>query len=187
MTEPGSAPPWVEVTCQSAPEFPQMVCGPASAEFHSLLYRSYPSGVSLIPNGSLLHHAQLVGLDGGAADDELMLGDGLGGWLGEDCGAEDELLGLGGGLGVEFPTDGLGAEVPRDGPGVKITSDGLGVAVPGDGLGADVVMLRHPTASRATSTSTAIFGDVIADQASAGWAKRSQGYGIERVIHSMRN
>ena len=187
MTEPGSAPPWVEVTCQSAPEFPQMVCGPASAEFHSLLYRSYPSGVFLVPRGSLLHNAQLVGLGDGAADDELTLGSGLGVWLGEDCRAEDELLGLGDGLGVGVPGDCPGVEVPSDGLCAEVPGDCPGVEVPNDGLGAEVVTLRHPTASKATSTSTAIFRDVIADQVSAGWVKRSQGYGNERVIHPIRD
>ena len=188
MTEVESAPPWVEVTCQSAPEFPQMVCGPASAEFHSLLYRSYPSEVFLVPSGALLHHAQLPGLGGGAADDELALGDGRGARLGEDCGAEDEVLGLGNGLGAEVPRGCVdvkvpsnsssatvpGAcptvEVPGDGPSVEVPGDGRGVEVPGDGSGVAVVTPRHPTASRATSTSTAIFGDVIAGQAIAGWA-----------------
>ncbi len=86
-----------------------MVCGPAAAEFHSLLYRSYPSGVFWVPNGALLHHAQLVELGDAAGDDELTLGDGLGVRLGGDEGAEDGLLGLG---------DGLSVDVPRDGPGV---------------------------------------------------------------------
>ena len=166
MTEVGSAPPWVEVTCQSAPEFPQMVCGPAAAEFHSLLYRSYPSEVFLVPSGALLHHAQVAAPGGGAADEAPATGDGRRAWPGEDRGAEDEVPGLG---------DGPAAEVPRDSSDVKVPSNSSstmapgaevpGAEVPGDGLAVAVVTLRHPTTSRATSTSTAIFGDVIAGQA----------------------
>ncbi len=153
-----------------------MVCGPASAEFHSLLYRSYPSEVFLVPSGALLHHAQVAGLGGGAVDDELTLGDGREAWLGEDCGTEDEVLGRGDGLGIEAPGGRLGVAVPSDGLNLKVPSNSSrtrvlsaspGVEVPGDGLGAEAVTLRHPTATKATSTSTAIFGDVIAGQAIA--------------------
>ena len=177
MTEVGSAPPWVEVTCQSEPEFPQMVCGPAAAEFHSLLYRSYPSEVFSVPSGALLHHAQPAGFGGGAVDGEPALGDGRGAWLGEDCGAEDEALGRRDAPGVAVPGSGPGVTVPGDGEDVTVPSNSSsarpcvaspGVAVPGDGLGVEVVTLRHPTASRATSTSTATFGDVIAGQAIVG-------------------
>jgi len=111
-----------------------------------------------------------------AEDDELALGDGRGARLGEDRGAEDEGPGRAEEPGAEVPADCPGAEVPGDSLDEKVPSNSSsakvagacpGVEVPGDGSGAAVVTPRHPVASRATSTSTAIFGDVIAGQAIA--------------------
>lgn len=171
-----------------------MVCGPAAAVFHSLLYRRNPSEVLSVPNGALLHHAKLV-LGDGAADDELTPGAGVavavtGAGVGvviTGVGAEVLADAVGTEVlctGVDVPCAGMGAEVPFDGDGVELPRDVVAMAVPTAIPGPPVATLRHPTASRATTTSGTTFRTFITDHGSAGWDQRSRSYNNVLTVHT---
>jgi hypothetical protein len=148
-----------------------------------------------VPSAALLHHAQLAGLDGGA-DGELELGAEVGAWPGGWVGPEDwvgadgspggEVTGLDGPAGAEVTGADEGAEVPSVGAAVLVPADCTDVEVPCDGLAPEVGMPRHPTASRGTNASTAIFRDAIARQVIPGRSQRSQGYANKHIVYTLR-